>query len=144
MRYDTTVDVAAPTDAVWAVLQDVEAWPTWTSSMTSVRRSAAGPLQAGEHVKVRQPGLPPAEWTVTSVEQGASFTWVSHATGVTTSGSHVVAPTRDGSRVTLTLEQHGPLSPVMSVLLGGKARRFVEIEAAGLRARMQRPPSPAP
>ncbi|WP_425955734.1 SRPBCC family protein [Xylanimonas sp. McL0601] len=144
MRYDTTVDVAAPPQDVWRVLEDVETWPTWTKSMMSVRRSAAGPLVAGEHVKVRQPGMPPAEWTVTAVEPGASFSWSSHATGVTTSATHVVAPTHDGSRVTLTIEQHGPLAGLTGMMLGGKVRRFVEIEAAGLRDRLQRPSSTAP
>ncbi|QAY69410.1 SRPBCC family protein [Xylanimonas protaetiae] len=137
MRYDTTVDIAASPDAVWGVLEDVEAWPRWTRSMTSVRRTAAGHLLPGEHVKVRQPGLPAADWTVTAVDPGASFTWVSKSPGVTTSGTHVVAPTASGSRVTLTIEQHGPLAPLVGVMLGGKTRRFVEIEAAGLRDRLE-------
>ena len=141
MRYDTTVDVAASPQDVWRVLEDVETWPSWTRSMTSVQRAAAGPLHPGEHVQVRQPGLPPAEWTVTAVEPGESFTWSSHATGVTTSATHVLAPTRDGTRVTLTIEQHGVLAGLTGAMLGGKVRRYVEIEAAGLRARLQRPPS---
>lgn len=142
MRYDTTVDVAAPPDAVWHVLEGVEGWPRWTPSMSSVRRSTTGPLLAGEHVTVSQPGMPPAEWTVTAVEPGESFTWVSKRPGVTTSATHVVAPTRTGSRVTLTIEQHGPLAGIADVLLGGKVRRFVEIEAAGLRAELEQNPAP--
>jgi uncharacterized protein YndB with AHSA1/START domain len=138
MRYDTTVDVAAPPDDVWHVLEGVEGWPRWTPSMSSVRRSATGPLTEGEHVVVRQPGMPPSEWTVTAVERGSSFTWVSKRPGVTTSATHLVAPTRDGSRVTLTVEQHGPLAGISGILLGGKVRRFVEIEAAGLRAELER------
>lgn len=139
MRHDTTIDVAAPPEDVWRVMEDVETWPRWARSMTSVRRSATGPLLVGERVKVRQPGIPAAEWTVTAVERGASFTWVSRRPGVTTSATHVVAPTRNGSRVTLTIEQHGPLAAITGVLLGGKVRRFVEIEAAGLRDRVDQP-----
>jgi hypothetical protein len=86
--------------------------------------------------------MPPAEWTVTAVEAGASFTWVSKRPGVTTSATHLVAPTATGSRVTLTIEQHGPLAALTGALLGGKVRRFVEIEAAGLRERVEHPPTP--
>ena len=141
MRYDTTVDIAAPPEAVWPVLEGVESWPRWTRSMSSVRRSATGPLLAGERVKVRQPGMPPSEWTVTAVEPGASFTWMSKRPGVTTTATHVVAPAGGGSRVTLTVEQHGPFAGLSGVILGGKVRRLVEIEAAALRDRLEHPPA---
>jgi uncharacterized protein YndB with AHSA1/START domain len=138
MQYATSVDVGAPPDVVWSLLEDVEGWPGWTSTMTSVQRAAAGTLTEGERVRIKQPGLPAADWVVTAVDPGSAFTWRSRAAGVTTSATHEVVPAPTGSRVTLTLEQHGPLAGLMSALLGGKARRFVEIEAAGLRQRAER------
>lgn len=56
--YERTIAVAAPPDRVWAVLQEVEAWPASTPSMSSVRRTVDGALRVGERVRVRQPGCP--------------------------------------------------------------------------------------
>ena len=137
MRYATAVEVAAPVGVVWRVLEDVEAWPRWTPSMTSVSRTATGPLTVGETVRVRQPRLPEATWTVTAVYPGSAFTWVSRSPGVVTTGTHVVAPLPTGSRVTLGLEQHGPLAGVVGMLLGRTVRRYVDQEAAGLKARVE-------
>ena len=137
MRYDTAVEVAAPVDVVWRVLEDVEAWPRWTPSMTSVSRTATGPLTVGETVRVRQPRLPEATWTVTAIDPGSAFTWVSRSPGVVTTGTHVVAPLPTGSRVALGLEQHGPLAGVVGMLLGRTVRRYVDQEAAGLKARVE-------
>src|SRR3712207_8146916 len=51
MRVDVTVDISAPPEVVWALLSDVESWPTWTASITAVRRLSPDPLQVGSDRK---------------------------------------------------------------------------------------------
>jgi hypothetical protein len=68
------------------------------------------------------------------MEPGRSFTWETSAGGVTTAGGHLVEPNGRGSKITLTLCQHGPLAAVAGLLLGRRARRYVSMELEGFRA----------
>jgi uncharacterized protein YndB with AHSA1/START domain len=138
MRFEKTVEIAAPPEAVWRVLEDVEAWPTWTASMTSVSRERTGPLAVGERVRVKQPRLPATDWTVTDVTPPRSFTWTAKGLGVRTRAGHVIEPAGDGRVVvTLTLDQGGPIGEVVGRLGGGVVRRYLDMEAAGLKARSE-------
>ena len=38
MRFEATIDVAAPVQHVFEIYTDVERWPEWTASVTSVER----------------------------------------------------------------------------------------------------------
>lgn len=132
MKDTQAVDVLAPPEVLWAVVVDVQRWPRLTESIRSVRPLTEGALAVGSEFEVRQPGLPAAVWTVTALEPGRSFTWVSAGRGVSTVATHRVSLTPGGSTLTLTLDQSGPLAGVVGLLLGRKVRRFVALEAQGL------------
>jgi uncharacterized membrane protein len=61
VEQSTSIDVEAPVQQVWEVLCDVERWPEWASTVTSVRRLDDGPLATGSPVRVEQPRIPPTE-----------------------------------------------------------------------------------
>jgi uncharacterized membrane protein len=44
MRFEATIDIAAPAQLVFEVYTDVERWPEWTASVTSVEWLDQGPL----------------------------------------------------------------------------------------------------
>src|SRR5688500_20354763 len=67
MRTDITVDISAPPEVVWAVISDVESWPEWTASVTSVRRLSSERLPVGSRVRLKQPRLPATVWTVSDL-----------------------------------------------------------------------------
>jgi uncharacterized protein YndB with AHSA1/START domain len=141
MRYEIEVDIDAAPDAVWAVLADVERWPEWTPSMTLVRRLEDGPFGVGSRVRVRQPRLPQAVYTITEYEPGQTFSWAARSSGVTTVGGHHVVPHEDGhATVRLTLDQTGVLAPLVGLFAARLARRYVALEAEGLRRRCESPP----
>ena len=73
MIFESSVWVDRPSDEVFAVYADVERWPEWTASMTSVERLEPGPLQVGSRARIRQPRLPTAIWTVIVLEPGHQF-----------------------------------------------------------------------
>jgi uncharacterized membrane protein len=132
------VDVAAPSERVWAVMSDVERWPEWTASVTGVERLDAGPFGVGSRARIRQPRLPVAVWTVTALEPGRFFTWQSPAPGLLSVGHHRVDPTDDNaSRVTLSLTWSGPLTPLVRLIFGSLSRRYVAMETQGLKHRCE-------
>jgi uncharacterized protein YndB with AHSA1/START domain len=138
MHTEVTFPVAASADRVWAVLSDVERWPTWTASMREVVLD--GPLEVGAVAKIRQPKLPPTAWTVTEVVPGRSFSWESKAPGSLAVGEHEITPTGDATcEVRLMLDQTGPLGSLVGLLYRGLTRRYVEMEAKGLAARATQP-----
>ena len=138
MRFETTVEIEATPDKVWATLADVERWPEWTASMTQVECLNGESLALGAMVRVKQPRMPALVWKVIELDPGRSFSWQSKSTGVTTVGSHVVKTTAD-NRVTVALgiEQSGPLAPVIGLLLSKTTRRYIKMEAEGLKQRCE-------
>ena len=144
MKIERVIDVAAPPEYVWAVMSDVERWPEWTRSVRSVERLDQGPLAVGSRARVRQPRLPPAIWTVTALEPGRFFEWRSPAPGLLSVGGHRVdAAGEHASRVTLSLTWSGPLAAVMRLLFGKLSRRYVEMEAQGLKRRCEAAQAPS-
>jgi uncharacterized membrane protein len=137
MEYSVTTTVAAPATTVWTILQDVEGWPTFTKSVTSVRWKDGGTMTVGCKARVKQPRFPTATWTVTEVVPGRSFTWVSPAVGLHSTGFHEVEPGPDGTIVTLAIRQRGPLHRVMWWFTGSRSKRYVDMEAAGLKAKAE-------
>ncbi|WP_433391876.1 SRPBCC family protein [Micromonospora sp. KLBMP9576] len=139
MRFEAGTQVAAGAEQVWAVLVDVEGWPQWTPSVRRAARREPGPLAVGATALLEQPRLRPAVWRVTELTRGLSFTWESRSAGVRTVGEHRVLPLPDGhSRFELALTQSGPLAGPVGWLYGDLLRRYLRMEADGLRRRCER------
>jgi uncharacterized protein YndB with AHSA1/START domain len=133
--------IDAPPEPVWQVLLDVEHWPAWTPTITGVERLDHGPFGVGSRARVRQPRLPQALWQVTEVVAGRSFTWEATGPGLRTIGRHEVVPDDTGSTVTLSIEQTGPLGAVAALVWHRLTQHYIELEAAGLAARVTRTPT---
>jgi uncharacterized membrane protein len=128
--------IAAPPQRVFEELCDVERWPSWTASMTSVQRLDDGPLAVGSRARVRQPKLSPAVWRVVALD-AESFTWVTENPGVRTIGKHSVEARKDGCQVALTIQFTGLLARLMGRLYGKRCREYLAMECEGLRKRCE-------
>lgn len=134
MQFETTAEIDAPLDRVWATMTDVERWPEWTASMREVKILDGAAMALGSRVSIAQPRLGTLVWEVTEFRPGASFTWRNAGRGVATIGTHVLRATAGGLVVvTLGIGQSGRLAPVAGLALSGRIRRYVRMEADGLQ-----------
>ena len=134
----TSIEVDAPPDRVWDVLVDVERWPEWTDSVSSVRLLDAGPLAVGSRVEISQPRIPTGTYMVTTLEPGSLFIWQQRQPGSTVSAHHECAPLPDGgTRVELRVVMSGAVGGVVGRLYRKLTARYLAMEAAGLKARAE-------
>ncbi|HSZ07885.1 MAG TPA: SRPBCC family protein [Steroidobacteraceae bacterium] len=140
-RFVVAVDIGAPPEKVFSVLCDVERWPEWTPTMTSVQRLDNGPFGVGSCAQVRQPRLRPAVWKVTDLEDGRNFTWVTRARGLHMKAGHAVERRGAGCRVELSFEISGLLAPVVSLFYGAMIGKYVTTESQKLKQRCESAPA---
>jgi hypothetical protein len=135
--FSTSIFIAATPSRTWEVLADVERWADWTSSIRRIERLDAVPLGVGSRVRIEQPRLRPGIWTVTEWEPDSGFTWISLNSDLVATALHTIVPAAGGSRVTLRIQFDGLLAPIVGMLASGLTRRYLELEAAGLKARCE-------
>ena len=138
MHQATSIDVDADAARVWAIITDVERWPEWTDSVTSLHLLDPAPLRIGSRALIEQPRLPRTQWTVTSIDEGREFIWEAKGPGVHTVARHGVQPIDAGrSRATLSIDQQGWLGGLVARVYRGLTDRYLAMEAAGLKARSE-------
>lgn len=138
MITESGVEIDAPAALVWDVFTDVERWSEWTASVTRIVALDGPGIAIGKRFEIKQPRLPKLVWEVTDVVPGQSWTWAQSSTGGTTSAVHTVSPIAEGrTAVRQELEQRGPVGGLVGRLMVGTTRRYLEMEAQGLKARSE-------
>ncbi len=138
VTYRAQIDIDAPVERVWDVLIDVERWPDWSPTMTSVKRLETGLFRPGSSARIKQPRLPEAVWRVSALVPQTSFIWSTRSRGVTTVARHTVAERAEGgTRVGLAIDQSGPLSLLAKVFFSRLTKRYLQEEAQGLKERCE-------
>lgn len=135
--FSVSIQVAALPEHVWAVMSDIERWHEWTPTVISITRKDAGPLRVGAVAHIRQPKLPATDWTVTALDDGRGFEWRAKSPGVKVTARHAVEPLFGGTRATLSIQFHGVLGGVIGRLTSGMNRRYLALEADGLKRRAE-------
>ncbi|KAA0111237.1 SRPBCC family protein [Mycolicibacterium sp. P1-5] len=135
MITSSSVAIDAPADLVWEVFADVERWPDWTASVTRLRGLDGAQLAVGRRFETKQPRMPGLVWTITEIQPGVSWTWVQRSPGGLTSARHEVVPMAGGATaVRQELAQRGIVGSVVGVLIRQMTRRYLAMEAQGLKA----------
>lgn len=138
MITDAGVDIDAPATVVWDVFSDVEHWPEWTASVTSLVAFDGAGIAVGKRFEIKQPRMPKLVWEVTDVTPGESWTWVQRSPGGLTVASHEVSAISDGrTRVRQQIDQRGPVGALVGLAMRRMTRRYLDMEAAGLKARSE-------
>src|ERR1700757_929609 len=90
MFNDDSIEIDAPPQVVWDVFSDVERWPEWTASVTSLAGQDGSTLAVGHRFAIQQPGLQKLVWKVAEIESGPSWTWEHRSPGVHVPARHFV------------------------------------------------------
>lgn len=107
----SSLDIAAPPEAVWDLISRFEHWPSWGVSITSVEPSA-GQVRAGATGRVRTVAGVWLPFEIIDVSDGQSWSW--RVAGIAATG-HRVEPREEGCRVTFTAPKWAPFyRPVLA------------------------------
>ena len=137
MITDCAVAIDAPASLVWDVFSDVERWPEWTASVTTIKALDGPGLAVGKRFEIKQPRLPKLMWEVTDLDEGKSWTWEQRSPGGRTIAVHEVHPDGGRTQVKQRLDQQGPVGGLVARLMRGTTRRYLDLEAKGLKARSE-------
>ena len=136
MITEGSIEIEAPASVVWDVFTDVEHWSEWTASIERIVALDGAEIEVGKRFEIKQPRMPKLVWEVTEVEPGVSWTWRQKALGSTAFATHEVTAI-DGERTVVRqkIDQRGPLGVPVGVLTRRMTRRYLDLEAQGLRER---------
>jgi uncharacterized membrane protein len=137
MITDSAIEIDAPPTLVWQVFSDVERWPDWTASVTTLKALDQPGLAVGRRFEIKQPRLPKLVWEVTELVEGQSWTWEQTSPGGRTIASHEVIAKGERTLVRQRLDQRGPVGAVVARIMRGTTKRYLELEAQGLKARSE-------
>ncbi len=133
MTASHAIDIQAAFDAVWAVTEAVEAWPTWTPTVESITLLGDEPLHVGSQARIKQPVQPEALWTVTTLATGRIFAWETQRLGLWMRATHEIEAHEGGTINQLRVEMGGFLAYVLAPLLYPAMHWALAQENAGLK-----------
>lgn len=133
-----TITIDAPPTVVWAVYTDIDHWSEWTASVTTAHLDPSGPLAHDSRATIKQPRFPRVTWTVTDIEPQRCWRWANHSIGAHTTADHRLTQLDGGrTQVDLSIDQRGVLGRPIGWLVKPITRRYLRMEAEGLRGRSE-------
>lgn len=97
--------VAAPPEAAWRVLTDLDAWPQWGPTVRGAELDEPGPLRLGARGKVFTPVGVALPFAITEFDDGRHWAW--RVAGVPAT-KHAVEPDAGGCRVAFSVPIWAP------------------------------------
>ncbi len=129
----STSNIKANSAFIWKTLIDIETWPRWTPTVTSVTKLDKRYLTIGSQALLKQPKLKDAIWTITELIPSKSFDWESKVPGAKIVASHLLEEAKDGCSVTLGIAYKGPLAWFYRAITGTLSKEYLVKELAGLK-----------
>jgi hypothetical protein len=140
-EFRRSIEIAAPSEKVWAATIDIERWPNWTPTVTRARRLGTGEMGVGSRVLIEQPKLPPSMWIVSELDPGRTLTLRSGLPGMRVIAHHRLEPVEAGCRVTLSVRFEGLFGGLLARWTRDLNHRYLELEANGLKQHCENPGS---
>jgi len=113
VRFENSIDINAPAEKVWALIDKLEEWPQWMPSIRKIERVSKGPLTAGSQISVtvKVSGLPVnLLMTIIKFVPGRIVVMQGKALGTSLTRFYTLEPLDGKSRVTIGGEVSGALA----------------------------------
>lgn len=132
-EYTSEILINAPRALVWPILADVENWPVWAHSFSSMRRVDQGRLGVGSRVVIKQPKLPAGRWTITEWNREQSFKWMSKRFLFVATGDHVLIDYGEHCLFMQSLRFQGVVGELAAHSGRALITAYMALEAQGLK-----------
>ena len=132
---------ARPSD-IFNVLTHLEQWNQWTQSISEMSILNEVVPGLGARVKVLQPKLPPAIWTITEIKQDKSFTWEKESVGLKMISEHLILSVANETSVTIRMTYEGFLANLFYKLTHSLTDRYMTMEINGLKKECEKSAPP--
>ncbi|WP_250622978.1 SRPBCC family protein [Pinirhizobacter soli] len=137
--YQTSITIDASPESIWQILTTVVAWPRWLPTVNSIEPLDGDTLAIGHRFRIRQPKLQPATWVVSKVEPNRRFEWRASSPGVLMVADHVIESLAPGkTSALLRFEFRGVVGSLLGLLFSSTTQRYIQQEAASLKAAAER------
>ena len=133
MEIEDKIEINAPSDLVWQVTVDVEAWPKWSPVMEKIRREDTGDFKLGSTALIKQKQMAETRWTVTEIDPGHRFTWQARSLGIDMIATHSIVPGESAVTSLLRIEMEGLLIKLLGPLMKLLVSKSLKIENQGLK-----------
>jgi len=113
MRFESSIEINAPTEKVWALIDKLEEWPQWMPSIKKIERLSKEPLTVGSQlsVKANVSGLPVTLlMTITEFAPGRNVVMEGKTLGTRLMRFYTMEPVNGKTKVTIGGDVSGTLA----------------------------------
>ncbi|HEX2620979.1 MAG TPA: SRPBCC family protein [Phototrophicaceae bacterium] len=118
-EYEYALDTDASPEAIYRLYEDVPGWITWDEGIESIEFTE--PFIAGSKGKLKVPGQPQLDFTITEVHPGRGFADETPlpAAGITVIFNHILTPLANGrTRIVHQVKIVGPAAETLGPQIG--------------------------
>jgi carbon monoxide dehydrogenase subunit G len=113
MRFESSIDINAPAEKIWALVDKLEEWPQWMPSIKKIERISKGPLTQGSQLSVTAKVsrlTVKLLMTITEFVPGRSVVMEGNALGTKLTRFYTLEPVNGKTKVTVGGEVSGLLA----------------------------------
>jgi uncharacterized membrane protein len=132
---DSEIEVAAPPEAVWEVISDIERWPSWNPEVKSV--ALTGPVAPGSEFRWRAGGVT-IRSTLEEVDPPRIIGWTGKAAGLRARHVYHLGRRDDVTFVTTAESFEGLAARLLRKRFQATLEKSLDASLAHLRAEAER------
>jgi hypothetical protein len=135
---EKTALIKSQPEHIFRVLTDLNHWNQWTPSIIGISFVGKDTFAVGTRIKVLQPKLPPAVWTITEISENKLLVWKKKSFALKVTANHIIQDSHDGAIVKLQIIHQGFLANLAYKLSSTLTDKYLTMEITGLKERCER------